>query len=175
MECMQSFNLFAVNNIAVVAPDIVSWGTGAENYWNIDNAILTNSTFNVEGFKNINIYGVDMVGYVASSNFDARAGLINDWGFTLEINGFVPRLGGNISTTNGYGITTSNPQIKTFVLSKYKTNVNFTDPITSVSNIVVKGLFANGTNLQLANNIRLIYQIEFIFYYKFEGENIALL
>jgi len=168
MDCMKSFTLSTEANDPVNTPTLVSWGIANENYWNIDNVSTVTSQFNVEGFKNINIHGVDMVGFVTTSTLDNKGALIHDWGFTLTINGTVPLIGGNSSTSLPYNLTTGN---KTFALTKYKTNISFSDPITSVKNLTVLGLYANGSNLQNLTSIRLSWFVSFVFYYTFEGED----
>lgn len=171
MDCMKSFTLWSEANDPIGSPTLVSWGIANENYWNIDNVSTPTSQFNIEGFKNINIHGVDMVGYVSSSTLDNKGALVHDWGFTLEIDGTVPLVGGNIATSNPYNISLASPKIKTFILTKYKTNISFADPITSVKDVVIKGLYANGSNLQNLTSIRLNWAVTFVFYYTFEGED----
>jgi hypothetical protein len=176
MRCHQSFSFFSSDSIFFDSPTLISWGSGSENYWNIDNFSTSTSQFNIQGFKNINIYGVDMIGYVASSTASNFGGLVHDWGFTLELDGQVPLMSGNITASpNRYAITLANPQIKTFTLTKMKPSVVFTDPIKSVSDILIKGLFANGSNLQSIGSLTLKWSVTFIFYYEYEGEDLAFL
>jgi hypothetical protein len=171
MSCLQSFTLFSSGDETISDPQLNYWGVLNSNTWNIDNLSTSNSSFFIQGFKNINLYGIDMIGYVSGGNTDARSGLVKDWGFTLLVDGQVPEISGSITTSpNRYALTKSYPSIQTITLSKMKPNISFVDPITSVQDITINGLFANGLNIQTLGLIRLKWQIQFIFYYKYEGE-----
>lgn len=172
MACLESFSFFVSGNQTFSDPQLEWWGAVNVNTWVVNNFGTSNSTFNVQGFKNINVYGIDMIGYLDASHDNNRSALISDWGFSLLIDGQVPEISGNITASpNFYGMTTAYPSIQKATLTKMKTNISFANPITSVRDITIEGLYANGTNLQTVGVIQLIWSATFVVYYKYEGEN----
>jgi hypothetical protein len=173
MSCLKSFTFYSTGIELFPDPQLVWWGTTNVNSWIFNNIGATTSNFAVQGFKNINVYGIDMIGSVYANTFENRGALVEDWGFTLKLDGLVPEISGDTTVSpNFYGITTAYPAIQNVILTKYKTNINFADPIQSVKNITIAGLYAQGSNLQTPGLIRLAWDITYVVYYKYEGEDL---
>jgi hypothetical protein len=171
MDCLRSFSFTSTANENSVSPEIKTWVVGTNNYW-LYQSTNPDSTFNVEGFKNINLYGISAVGYV-SSNVTAPIGtnaIVQDWSFIIQIIGQNAVTNGNITVSpNGFSIISedTNPN---FVLSKFTPTINFKTPIQSAKQIIIKGFEALGTGAENVANINLSWGVTFNIFYKFEGE-----
>ena len=169
MECMRSFNFIAGGQANWVAPDIKTWFVGAQEFWSFERNGL--STFFPQGFKNIDVYGVEVIGNIGTLVAAPLGGAIpTDWSTRISINGQLPGLGGVIGGTNDFNIDTSSPNANLFELGRYNPSVDFSSPITSVSSIVINQIKSNGSGGQTAANVNLQYSFNFVVYYKFEGE-----
>lgn len=122
--------------------------------------------FAIQGFKNIDIYGVKMLGYVQSPIGGTSAGIIEDYSFQIGIAGQNPQISGVI-TTNDYGGVTNNSNIQ---LSKYQNEIMFVEPIKSSTSLSIGTFKAQGIHAESATQMSLNLEIQIIFYYKFEGE-----
>ena len=169
MDCLRSFNIFANGQANWVPPDVKTWFVGAQEFWAFERTGV--STFIPQGFKNIDIYGVEVTGSLSTQTFTALGGVIpSDWNTRITINGQMPLLGGQIGVTNDFSISTGSPGTNNFELGRFIPGVKFSDPIKSVTSIVINNIRANGVGGQTANNVALAYYFNFVFYYKFEGE-----
>ena len=169
MDCLRSFNFFASGQSNFVAPDVKTWFVGAQEYW----AFQRNgsSTFKIQGFKNINIYGVEIIGNIGPQVPIALGGCIpTDWGVDISINGKIPLIGAVIQPLNDFNITDNVFIANNFLLGRFNPNVNFESPIESATSISITSIRANGSGGQTAGNLNLQYTFNFIVYYKFEGE-----
>ena len=173
MECLQSFSFYSSGNDAIGSFEgLNSWGTLASNGW-IVNSLGTSSAFNIEGFKNINVYGIDLVGFVGAKNGGNYGGIVTDWAFTLQLNGNQNQVSGNITPSPNYFAITTNSQ--NVVLSKLKPSIQFAYPIQSVKSIQIDELYATGTSLETLGSLRIAWSVTFVVYYKYEGEDLAFL
>lgn len=169
MDCLRSFNFIATGQSNFVAPDVKTWTAGAQEYWSFERN--GTSTFSPQGFKNIDVYGISLIGNVGTLVAAPLGGAIpSDWSARLSINGQLSQLGGVIASTNDFNIDNSSPNANAFELGRFMPYVKFSDPIKSVSSIVLNQLKSNGIGGQSAANINLLYVFNFVVYYKFEGE-----
>ena len=169
MDCMRSFSFLTSSNENAVPPEIKTWGVAPENYWEYSST-NPSSTFNIQGFKNVNVYSIEAQGVVSTLATVAQGIIVNDWDWSLTVNGQNPLINGNITAApNGFGIFTQ-PLNPTFVLGKYSPKFTFADPIQSVSSIVLTQLRATGIGAQNLANINITYAFNFIVYYTYEGE-----
>jgi hypothetical protein len=172
MECLRSFTLNINQNFSFVTPSFIAWNT-ANNYhpWALQNGIGSSPSaitdFNIQGFKNVNIFGVKMVGNVYPTVPTAsRQGLVEDWGIDLQLVGNPQLIGGNFGVNN-FGFYQGGNLIS---LSKYQNDYKLFDPIQSVTEIQIINLNASGIQAEANTGIELTYDVTLIFYYKFEGE-----
>jgi hypothetical protein len=172
MSCLQSFTLVTNFNTAVsVGPNLDIWGVSPRISWAYQR-LSTGSTFNIQGFKNINVHGITIVGNMFTSPLGTGNSIaVDDWIFYVQISGQVPLIGGNITATpNDFNISYpgSNPLIS---LSKYNTTINFADPITSVQNIKLIDVRASGESAQSLTSINLGWYGSFVVYYSYQDED----
>jgi hypothetical protein len=157
MDCLRSFNFIAAGQSNWVAPDVKTWFVGAQEFWSFERN--GSSTFTPQGFKNIDIYGISLIGNIGTLVAAPLGGAIpTDWSARISINGQLPQIGGVIDVTNDFNIDNSSP------------NAKFADPIKSVTSIVLNQVKSNGTGGQSSGNVNLLYFFNFVVYYKFEGE-----
>jgi len=164
MDCYKTFTLSIsqTRTFSTLGTNVKTWGLA--NYWEVYlNSV--NTTKNITGFKNINIYKIRMVGDVGSS-LGINSAIVEDFGFAVSCGGQIPQIGGTISP-NGYAATDSN---SAFFLTRYTNEVYFPDGIQSVQTVAIGDFFASGIGAETINNIQLSLAMDFIFYYKFEGE-----
>jgi hypothetical protein len=169
MDCLKSFNFFASGQSNFVAPDVKTWTTGLQEYW----AFQRNgsSTFTVQGYKNINIYGVELIGNIGTEVVPALGGCIpTDWSIDISINGKIPLIGSIIAPLNDFNITDNVFVANNFLLGRFNPRVNFASPIESATSVSIASIRANGTGGQTTGNLNLQYTFNIIVYYKFEGE-----
>jgi hypothetical protein len=172
MDCLRSFTLNINQNASFSTPEYIAWNT-ANNYhpWALQNGIGSTtpavSNFNVQGFKNINIFGISMIGNVYPTLATAsRQGLVQDWGIDLQLTGNPILVGGNFGVNN-FGFYQGGNLIS---LSKYENEYKLLSPIQSVTQIQVINLNASGIQAESNAGIDLTFDVTLIFYYQFEGE-----
>jgi hypothetical protein len=169
MDCLRSFNFIAAGQSNWVAPDVKTWFVGAQEFWSFERN--GSSTFTPQGFKNIDIYGISLIGNIGTLVAAPLGGAIpTDWSARISINGQLPQIGGVIDVTNDFNIDNSSPNANLFELGRFTSNVQFADPIKSVTSIVLNQVKSNGTGGQSSGNVNLLYFFNFVVYYKFEGE-----
>lgn len=170
MDCLRSF-IVSIDQVTTFSgTDVKTWFVGAQEFWVAEKAGV--STFVPEGFKNINIFGVDVIGNVSTQKAAATGGVVvQDWGFEILIEGQLPLVSGSVTTSPNYwNIQTTTTGTRTFALSKYTNSLKFADPIASVKNINFEVLRAQGVGGQTAGVVSLDWDLSFIFFYKYEGE-----
>jgi len=169
MDCMRSFSFLSSANENAVGAEIKTWGLAPQNYWLYQSQSQL-STFNIQGFKNVNVHSVEAQGVVSTLITGTEGIIVNDWDFSITVNGQNPLINGNITAApNNFSIQTQglNP---TFVIGKYSPKFTFADPIQSASSIQITQLRASGIGAQNLANINIAWAINFIVYYTYEGE-----
>jgi len=146
--------------------DFASWNTTYGISWVINN-IATASTFAIQGFKNINLYGIKMRGNVFSPILTSAHGIVEDYSLNFSITGQPPAISG-VFSVNDYAADPYNNAVR---LGKFQDEIMFTDPIKSVTQISINTFSAQGTSNEIATDIRLNLIFQIYFFYKFEGEN----
>jgi len=170
MSCLRSFNLRMSLQRDQTGTSIKTWTSGTENFWSLNSAGV--STVNIQGYKNINIYGVDVVGNLSTNTTSAINGVIvNDWTVNVFINGVNPIIDAVVTTSpNNYGIINSTTANNIFALGKYNNSLRFASPYQSVQSIQFQDTNAFGIGYQSALGVNVLWNMNFIFFYKFEGE-----
>jgi hypothetical protein len=171
MECLKTFTVNISAQKTITAPEAKFWGSAPQNYWVVETGFASTSLFNIEGFKNINIYKIKAVGNIGSQINSTSKVIVDNWSWWLKIGGRVQNIGGIVRNTPNFfamSIETVNPN---FVLDKYNRTIEFEDPITSSTFFEVLGLQASGIGSQDLTSVNLEWQFTFVVYYKFEGED----
>jgi len=171
MECLRSFSFRVLANTNLSGLDVKQWIIGTnQHFWSSSTA--GTSTFNFQGFKNINIYGVDVTGAISSNKDNAVSGVIvNDWQIDVLLSGQSPLVGGTTTPVpNYYGIDVTSTTNRVFTLGKFSNSLKLASPIESVQFIQLQRTYADGTGWQTAGTTELSWKLNFIVYYKFEGE-----
>ena len=169
MDCLRSFSITIQQNTLFTAPQVRTWGTVGNYHWAMKS---TNTSFyDVQGFKNINLFSIEMVGQVESDavNYASDFSTVLDYGFILDITGQMPEVSGKIGASpNFWNLLT--PYNDALCVSKFNPKLTFNEPIQSFKRISFIQLFANGQNATTINTVALNYNLTFIFNYKYEGE-----
>ena len=173
MDCLRSFSLTILdqNTYTAASSALTVWSHGQNHSYAIYST--DSSTFLIQGYKNINVFGVDMIGNVSSAYGNAPRvdnANANDFEIGVQLVGQLPQPIGVIGVPNDLPIIQNTFIEQIFTLSKYKTSVKFSTPIQSVSNISFYDFKAFGNNLENLAQVKMGYQLQFIFYYQFEGE-----
>jgi hypothetical protein len=172
MDCLRSFTLNLNQNFSFSTPEFLNWSVSPTQHpWTVQNGIGSTipalTDFNIQGFKNIDLYGISMVGNVYPTLATAsRQGLVNDWGIDLKLRGNFPLIGG-VFGSNNFGFYLGGDLIS---LSKFQNEYKLSDPVKSVTEIQIINLSAQGIQSESSAGIDLTYDLTLICYYKFEGE-----
>jgi hypothetical protein len=166
---MKSFTLNINQNFIFNNTLFTEWNTvGTVLPWTMfDGSATRKSDFFVQGFKNIDVYGVSMVGTVYPLLAPAqKQALVEDWGVNVLLEGTVPLVNGFFGT-NTFSATQG---ARNVFLSKYQNEFKLIDPIQSVQKISIGALTASGIQNESGLSVDLTFEIALIIYYKLEGE-----
>lgn len=167
MDCLNSFSVLIrlQRGYSTGGTNVKTWGTVGNLNWQIREA-TTGTNLAIQGFKNIDMYGIKMLGLVYTDVGANDGAIVSDFGINITFTGQAPLVSG-VSDNNFWPVTLNN---KSFVLSKYRNEVNMESPISGCSNINFGAFSAQGIGGETANSISLDIDLEFIFHYKYEGE-----
>jgi len=170
MECLKSFSVVTSGNSNFTGTGVKTWTLGAQEFWQVNQSLT--SYFVIQGFKNINIFGVDVIGSVYTLTTAPNGGcVVSDWSVRVDLDGQIPLIGGVIDTVpDNWSIDTTSSFVRQFPLGRFSNSVKFSSPFESVRRVGLLGLNANGTGGQTVGNINLAWHLNFVFHYKFEGE-----
>ena len=169
MDCMRSFTLNINQNFIFTNTVFTEWNVlGTVLPWTMfDGSGTRFSIFNISGFKNIDLYGVSLVGNVYPLLAPAqRQALVQDWGVELALTGTPALIGGSFGN-NTFLATQGNTSV---FLSKYQNEYKLASPIKSVTDITISSLTASGIQNESGVSVDLAFDVNLIVYYKFEGE-----
>lgn len=169
MDCHRNFVISIDNQTTFSGADVKTWTVGGQNFWAV--RILGISTFEIQGFKNIDIYGVDIIGAV-NTQIGAIIGGVNveDWSFEILMPGQNPLASGLVLAAPNFWNIDITGVGRSYSLSKNTNSLTFSEPIKSVRNITFAVLYAQGTGAETLGSVSLDYDFNFVFHYKFEGE-----
>jgi hypothetical protein len=173
MDCLRSFT-FSCNTIQTFTTggsDLKQWTTSAGNhYWQAN--VGTFSTYNIVGYKNIDVYGIDVIGTVQTqTNIGTNGVIVEDWNMEVRIGGIAPSIGASIGTgTNFYALDLNNSDNNRFNLGRYTNSLKLASPYSSCTFIQLEQTQAQGIGYQTTGSINLDWSLNFVVYYKFEGE-----
>jgi hypothetical protein len=167
MDCLNSFSVLLrlQRGYSTGGTNVKTWGSGHDLNWQVrDQTLGTNLA--IQGFKNIDVYGIQMLGLVHTDVGAGDGAIVSDFGLYITFTGQAPLISG-VSDNANWPVYLNN---KAFMLSKYRNKVKMESPISGVSNINFGVFSAQGTGAETANSVTLDIDLEFIFYYKYEGE-----
>lgn len=168
MDCLKSFLIDIDQNrtFTNTANQIKNWGVVGNYHWVINQQ--GSSVYFIEGFKRINIYGIEMTGSVQTTLGPNDGAIVDDYQFGVSLGGQIPLVSGSIQASpNDWAINQDNAA---FDLGKYSNKVYFASPIQGVTSIGFNQFKAQGQNGETLNSINLDISLQFQFYYKFDGE-----
>ena len=174
-HCIKSFQVRIAQNFTAVNGDpgvkVRTWGTSGQYFWSsvfTPNNLI--SVFEILGFKNVDVYGVLVNGYV-HGNFNSanKCAVVNDWNFFMQLDGNLPLISGLIKAApNGFNLR---DDANYYYISKDFPQMMVTEPIKSVKTINFYSIYAQGVGAEFLNEVSLDYGFTFTFYYKYEGED----
>lgn len=168
MDCLKSFSLgIDVNKTYTnTATNIKNWGAAGNYHFVIVDQ--SSSTFKVQGFKRIDIYGVRCAGYIQTTLGPNDGAIVTDWSINFGFQGQIPLIGGFVQAVpNDWFLNTNNPQ---YNLGKYDTSIDFASPYTGCEGVSIGTLKVQGNNGETLNSINLDIRLQFEVFYRFEGE-----
>lgn len=168
MECLRSFVIDINQNrtFTNTTNQVKNWGAAGNYHWVV--VQQGSSVFNIEGFKRIDLYGVEMIGSIQTTLGPNDGAIVEDYQFQLGINGQVPLVGGNVQASPDFW--NISPTTGQFDLGKYSNKMMFASPFTGCRSIGFNELKIQGNNGETLNSINLDIRLQFQFFYKFEGE-----
>jgi hypothetical protein len=171
MDCLRSFNFSIANQSNYgLAQGFLYWQIGTQHFWTLDISSAVGSKYNIQGFKNINVFGIQLTGDINSTPQTAPFQcIVQNWSLGLEIVGQNSSGVGNISALNPFAMI-NQPTNPFFRLSKFQPCITFESPIQSAKEINIKNLFVDGIANQTVLSAQIGYVINVTVFYKFEGE-----
>jgi hypothetical protein len=105
MDCLKSFTIHSGTSINATGARI--FVQNLNNYWTLETSRL--SEFTIQGFKNVNIHGMEINGYVQGFQPNATDNcIVQDWSTDVRLaGGTIPLISGEITGTNDWLITNS--------------------------------------------------------------------
>jgi hypothetical protein len=178
MNCLRTTNLtFAgtVNNTStVVGSNVTFWldySTKLTGF--VARLPLVDCSFNPQGFKNIDLYGLEVIGYVSNNNSAGGNFICTDYSLLTKIMGQFPLLSGTFGTGVPFQMVQGQGNSNGFTFTKTHSKINFNTPIKSVSQIFCSDLTIEGTAptlIGITDEISFDYSFDIFLHYKFEGE-----
>jgi hypothetical protein len=170
MECLRSFSLGIQQNRIFDGTfsigDVKMWGPAGNYHWTVEQT--PTSRFQIQGFKSIDLYGIELTGSVQSLQSIANSGIVTDFNFDIGITGSPSLISGQIvPPINNYNLS-ANPLLVT--LGRYSNKIYFESPYIGVSEVRIAAFRANGNNGDTLNSIALGLNVQFKFLYKYLGE-----
>jgi len=139
MSCLRSFNIAITQATTFLAPaaNVKTWlsAVGGELYWTMDTLVATTqSRFDIQGFKNIDLYGVQVLGGVKSQTSALTShGVVNSWGFSLYCEAQNSLVNGTIQTAPNYwALNNANANSRVLTFTNTNPKIEFADPLKSV-------------------------------------------
>jgi len=177
MDCLRTTNLTMSGSIA----DTSTVAGSAVNFWVDYSTLMTgfvaslplvSCEFSPQGFKNVDLYGVELIGYIASNNAVGGNFICDDYRFQTQIFGTFPILGGVAPVGTPFQLN-QGVNSNGFAFTKTHSKVNFFTPIKSFSRIVFPNLTFTGyapTLIGVSQNLNFKYEFDVLLHYRFEGE-----
>lgn len=168
MDCLRTFTLNLTGNKFYSGSEIKTYVSGGQHIWQVD--AVQSSKFNIQGFKNINVYSIELIGSLQTVLGGTAGALVTNWAVGINLEGTIPQISGTIDSTNDWVLNTSGIYANSFSLGSNNQKVIFNTPFESVKQIFFERITAQGFGYQTATDINLLWELQLICHYKFEGE-----
>jgi len=171
MDCVRSFNFTLRNQSNYDATNgFLHWQINSNHYWQIDQ-FLPNVKYLVQGFKNINIFKIEMSGDVNSSPAVATyEALVQNWKWDFQIVGSNSTGVGILAPAQSPDYMDTQDTNPSFRLSKFLPTISFETPIESAKEITFTNFYCDGIANKSLTSAQVGFRIEVTVYYKYEGE-----
>jgi hypothetical protein len=166
MFCLDSFSIKIIQSrtFAVAGTNVKSWGAAGNYHWGVQQSGV--SVFDIQGFKNIDIYGVKMNGFIETDLSAGDSAIVSDYAFKLSFGGQVPLISGVVDPSpNFWGIS---KDVTGFYLGKYNSEAKFETPYVGCTSISFDKFSAEGNNGETLNSVSLNMDLSFTFYYMYK-------
>lgn len=178
MDCLRTSNLTLSGSIAntstVVGSNVNFWLDYSSKITGVVATIpLVGCQFFPQGFKNIDVYSVEVIGFINNPNTAGGNFICTDYSLGTFIFGTYPLLGGNIPVGTPFQFTQGGGGSNGFSFTKTHSKINFYSPIKSVTQIACQSLIIEGTAptlIGITDEIAFQYSFDILIHYKFEGE-----
>lgn len=173
MDCLRSFNFSIANQSNYgAAQGFLYWQIGTQHFWTLDTSSITgSSTYVIQGFKNINIFKIELTGdFNSSPQFSPFQCIVQNWSLVFNVIGQNSTSVGSVFLgTNSFGMF-DQPTNAAFKLSKFQPSITFETPIQSAKEIILQSFFVDGIANHTTTSAQIGYIINFTVFYKYEGE-----
>jgi len=166
MNCLESFTIELIQSrtFSTAGTNVKSWGVAGNYNWGVNQ--LGVSQFDIQGFKNIDIYGVKMNGFIETDLSAGDSAIVSDYGFKISFVGQVPLISGLVNPSpNFWGIS---KDVNSFYLGKYNSEAIFKTPYVGCTGISFDKFVAEGNNGETLNSVSLNLDLSFTFYYQYK-------
>jgi len=168
MDCLRSFSLTAAGTQNATTPQVDQWLVGAQHFWIYRSTNTSPSAFAIQGFKNIDIYKIELTGNIESF-IGTTACLVQDWTAFIQITGSTSQIGGQLATPNGFNLVQQS-YAPNYTLNKFTGVIEFASPIQSCTLFTLSQLYAQGIAYENVTTLGISWNLNFNIFYKFEGE-----
>ena len=171
MDCLRSFNFALANQSNYDASlGFKYWQINSQHYWLIDQS-LPNVKYLVQGFKNINVFKIELSGDVNSSPaFVPYEALVQNWKWDLQILGQNSTNVGILAPAQNPGYMVIQETNPSFRLSKFQPSIEFETPIQSAKEIIFTNFYCDGIANKTTTSAQVGFVINVTVFYKYEGE-----
>jgi hypothetical protein len=172
MECYNRFQFYIsqTKTYDTAGGSLGAWNTLNGSGWVINDA-TQRTDFLIQGFKNINLYGIKLIGTAYTPVATAAHAILEDYSLNFSLTAQTPSISG-VYTINDYNAVSYTNEVR---LSRFQNEIMFLDPIRSLTNISFNIFSAQGYSPQLLTDVRLSLNFTIYFFYKYEGEDLAFL
>ena len=171
MDCLRSFNFALANQSNYDASlGFKYWQINSQHYWLIDQ-FLPNVKYLVQGFKNINVFKIEVSGDVNSSPaFVPYEALVQNWKWDLQVVGQNSTNVGILAPAQSPGYMVIQETNPSFRLSKFQPSIEFETPIQSAKEIIFTNFYCDGIANKTTTSAQVGFVINVTVFYKYEGE-----
>ena len=171
MDCLRSFNFALANQSNYDASlGFKYWQINSQHYWLIDQS-LPNVKYLVQGFKNINVFKIEVSGDVNSSPaFVPYEALVQNWKWDLQVVGQNSTNVGILAPAQNPGYMIIQETNPSFRLSKFQPSIEFETPIQSAKEIIFTNFYCDGIANKTTTSAQVGFVINVTIFYKYEGE-----
>lgn len=165
-NCMNQFSFYIAKTITftTAAGNYANWTAGATRGWVVKSA-ADQFNFKIQGFNNINLYGIQMITDVQSGTSGVNHGIVEDYKFRINFTAQTPLISGNF-TSNTFSASVTEREVS---LGKYQSQILFAQPYQSCSNVEISVFSAQGYDNESLTELKLDLLAQFYFFYKYEG------